>query len=281
MPHHIVTPTALRRRPLVFLLCVCVILFVQWQFLSVKIVELPWPVYQQQAIDLQPSAGWSYGFVRGHHGARLVRARIAAGSPPATFTDVDRLQVDATLRSRMQHELDRVAAEATLEALLYVALLVLVFAPAAWILPRHYRDRDSVLCVSLQGAVKGAMLGTVALLPLALARYGEPLYTNWVGPGAVSYSGPYLGPSPGTGFTVSYRFFVEVFALWPYVIARSARGTADAIRSVPPPLMLWLTTAAYYGALGACWAVGSAPAKGRATRLDVSRTTAGSRSGRP
>ena len=159
------------------------------------------------ATFLQSVAGWHIGFLRGQHGAWLVRV------PASDFSASTAGGAETDLAGEMHHLLLSLPQKAVLEACLYiVALLAFLLA-----IPALSR-RLSLRAVSVRrrfvgmGAL-GTAVGIILFSPYLVAGYGGSAYTNWVGPGAYSYSGSYLRVSQHAGETVSYRNAVEALAL--------------------------------------------------------------------
>jgi len=50
-----------------------------------------------------------------------------------------------------------------------------------------------------------------------MLNYGYPLFSNWIGPGALSYSTGTVPISYGGGLTVSYRMIIELLILFPQI----------------------------------------------------------------
>lgn len=180
------------------------------------------PVY------LRHVAGLNIGYVRGHHGAHFVR--LPPGSPSHTRT-VAAEQVE--IATAMQAELGRMPLKILGEISWYFAVIFGVIC-----VPFRFacRRRKSGHVLAIIGAVAFFAGALLFQLPITLG-YDGSVFSNWVGPGAYSYSRPHMGVTGIPGVTVSYRPFLEamiappaklVFALmrpdqevsfWPFSLA--------------------------------------------------------------
>jgi hypothetical protein len=205
----------------VVVLGICII-FLQWDSLSCKIVEIDPEEYQYIATDLQVSdARWDYSYITAYHGSFLVKARRVETVPfssraPAT---------DHEVHDAMRRELRLVPAKLIVEAAYYLTVLLTSFFLCRWTRRRiaHSRNRAFRLVPLLY---PGAVFWTLATLPLALS-YGNPVFSRWIGPGCLSYSFDQMG-SPGPGLTVSYRPLVEMISLPLILITRGLRNSLSA-----------------------------------------------------
>ena len=97
---------------------------------------------------------------------------------------------------------------------------------------------------------------TAVMAPLLLAGYGEPLFSTWQGPGALSYSSAFGSNIPQWGPSFTYRaLLIAVFA-FPIL---SLGWTLDFFEPVGFRVALWLLCVAFYavGATACAWITGT------------------------
>ena len=137
-------------------------------------------------------------YIHGQHGARFVRLRLTA-QPTA------RPHHDGELLEHMRKELRLIPTKALAEAVWYfVVSLVAVCLP----LRRAWRSNKSVRLFAFSGAVGVSAAALIFQVPIFLG-YDSSIFTNWVGPGAYSYSSSRVDVTGLSGVTVSYRTFLE------------------------------------------------------------------------
>jgi hypothetical protein len=151
----------------------------------------------------------------------------------------------------MSVELKRVLLKAAAETALYLSLVLYGFFLAPWIVARIRARTPRRFLRAVTMALLWALGWTILAAPFLLRGYGYPLYSTWVGPGALSWSGPYLcSPSFSSGLTVSYRGLFE---------AAAPCFTADMIGATSLPqhlpkksvgFYLWLLGVIVYGIMG-------------------------------
>ena len=95
------------------------------------------------------------------------------------------------------------------------------------------------------GTISGMIGFWLMALPLILLNYGLPLFSTWVGPGALSYSTGMRSASFGSGMTVSYRNVVEMLVFWPSIFYLSI---AEMIpERVQAYIFYFIFAPSYYG----------------------------------
>ena len=200
-----------RRRFIYFIVTAGAVLALQAFFLELRVPAIPPVSFAEEAVELKVTPKWRYGYVQLWHGAVLVKARNL--DQPATY---GRLAPTAGpepgIAAIMRRDLDALPGKAALEACLYLALLAYVFFGWGWLkrgLLAQGRTRGRLLMAHVSGWL-GFWL--IAGAPLLLWGYGTPLFTNCMGPGALSSSGIYLGRVPAYSSTVSYHFLLAALA---------------------------------------------------------------------
>jgi hypothetical protein len=211
------------RKTLVLSLFLGTIAVGQWAALRHSVLAVPSTDFGK-ATYLRSLYGWRIGFLRGQHGAWLVR------TPSATFPAPSSAGPLSPLEPEMAEILSSLPRKALLEGILYAAALL----SGALLLPaasrRVARTRLPALARHVIVGLFTVALGALILSPYLFLGYGGCAFTNWVGPGALSYSGVYLRLSPHPGDTVSYRNVVEVVAypgLWLASYLNSSRAESE------------------------------------------------------
>jgi hypothetical protein len=179
----------------------------------------------------------------------------------------------------MRSELRSIPRKTALEAVLYFLLgaYVLLVAPRLAGAMRGRRMPRSARIVAM--LLPGALFFVLAAAPLLIWSYGYGGFTNLVGPGAISYSGPYFRMQSwfhNASNSVSYRAFVSPLILPPGVMVelclfglRALPLVGDAFGDgLDSNWPYWLAGALFYGGIGA--AIGAA--KGRLRPREPSRS---------
>jgi hypothetical protein len=227
---------------------VLVILFVGGMFLigvSGKVVTLPSEQYRREAREIRVTRAWRYGYASGHHGAFLVRTRNAPD-----FAPVEACTSDSELDRIMLGELRAYPWKSLLEGVFYALVLAYTFTLVPWMRRALFR-RQIRWHVAAQ--VEGAfwIIGwSVCVAPLVFLGYGSSLFTTWSGPGALSFSGPYLGNMTGlSGETIAYRPLLETVGSLPVLVVRPG-WFGSFMDRMGLPLYLWLVGSVFWGAVG-------------------------------
>jgi hypothetical protein len=149
----------------------------------------------------------------------------------------------------MARELEMVPWKFAGELMLYLGLLAFVL-----FVPRRLAHRlslsDRLRRIIPMYVVLWAAAWVVFLLPLLATGYGASMFTTWEGPGALSYSGPYLRASAIPAETVSYRPHVEAAAMWPLIIGYGVLALISDSIHVPTGLALLVFGIIVYGGYG-------------------------------
>lgn len=191
------------------------------------------------ATELEANDQWRYGYVRSHHGARLVKYPADGVVPKPDY----RPDKSPELTEFMAAQLQAAPRKAVLEGALYCgAIALLLFLPLG--LGRWARRPWTNTSVTVMVAT------TMLLLPLIILGYGASFGTTWVGPAPYSFSGRYLSLSWIQGLTVSYRPFLEIFMYVPRGVGQLL-GFGRVLSEIHwrvgfllPPLLIYGGTAA-------------------------------------
>ncbi|MBA4389143.1 MAG: hypothetical protein C0404_14315 [Verrucomicrobia bacterium] len=204
--------------------------------------------FAQHASELKVTPGWRYGFVHGHHGAHLVKARNisdAAARRPGSSLDSG-AGGKGYLRAAMAEDLRTYKTRSALEAGFYVLLLAYVFwaAPA---LKRKLIPEFAACPRHILYVVAATAAGwTFVCLPILCTGYGSSLFSTWEGHGAMSWSGPYYGFITGTpGETISYRPVLEVLSAFPAgIVGHSSLAPSLSVTTIGG--FIWVSGLMFY-----------------------------------
>lgn len=229
------------RTILAILVVVVSVAVLQWLAL-LHVVEPVSPEQFASVVSLKVVGDWRIGYLHGHHGARLVR------TPAASNAATKSAGSDDALVAEMRAVLDSLPRKAALEGGLYSVVLLLAFVALPALARRTAGVAMSAFRRRLLLAGGGALVGIALFSPYQALDYGTSAYTNWVGPGAFSSSGPYITVTGIPGETVSYRTVVEAAAfpginLASYVLPRqSFEPESEWVLVIKELLPSWLPT---------------------------------------
>jgi hypothetical protein len=224
---------------------VMAILLLQWMMLRAKVPTIPEAIYKEDAVDLRVTPKWRYGYAMLHHGAILVRTRNTSNQP----TDIPSGPHDE-IWSAMDNEFRLIPTKTILESLLYLSLLVYALYGSSWLTDKIVAEKKGPLAAFVTKTILWMVAWTIASSPLLVGGYGEPLYSTWIGPGALSYSGPYWRISSGCGLTVSYRPFIEIIATGPRLCAVLIGDSIKHLPKISDRAYLWIAGLIFYGTSG-------------------------------
>jgi hypothetical protein len=230
--------------------CFLLVLWLQSGFVASKILVLDPAQYAELATDLQVNARWRYGYVKQHHGAILVQTENTAQSLAWPVDRDANDTVEQRTRSIMFRELQWCPIKAELENLLYIVLLAWAFYGKPLITSRLTAGTLGRRGEFYAHALSWAVGWSIACFPLLVADYGAPLYSTWNGPGALSSSGPSLGAYFGNGMTVSYRYFIQLVAFFPSILASALNGCVRIPSVLASKLLSYLSGVLFYSASG-------------------------------
>lgn len=204
----------------------------QWQLGAIHRVDA-WS-FDWFAVELDRSHAWRYGHILQHHGAVLVKTRLTPEAPPLRLPSPD-----DRLSAAMALELRGASLRTVLELLFYAALWGL----ARFVLPRmpwpHVRSVTSRWPALARAALTTSAFVTAAMTPYLLTGYGEPLFSNQMGPGALSSTG--MVPTTGAVLSaVSYGMLLEALLMWPMIAMTWAAEPLAAFMGIR--ISLWVVT---------------------------------------
>ena len=237
-----------RRRLVVVVVGLVVPLALQWLLVAIPVIETEH--FDRSAVELDRRGNWRYGYVQEHHGATLVRTPLRADAPPLAP------RLEDALVPIMARELRTTPWKAGLELCFYACLLALYryglrrFAWARASAQHRWRRSPGV-------ALSTAVFVSAAMAPYLATGYGEPLFSNRWGPGALSYSGLVPVTAPITP-AVSYGLLIEAVLIWPLMATQWAAEPLSAWLGIRGSL--WLVSAGFWGIVAAAGAwVGCCP----------------------
>lgn len=230
-------------RDLVRSVAIALALMVEWQAVQVTTVDAD--AFAEYAFEIEQTPNWRYGYVPQRHGAVLVKTRPDAGAPPSAPRAVN----DEVTR-QMSRALHLLGWKAVFELSFYALLWGLWDAGVARRRRRFASHSDSPWRRSAAFGGHWAVLIAAVLAPYFLTGYGDPLLSNWQGPGAISYStqsGSTVGP---LGPALTYRAVVLMVVTVPLI------GLDWACRLLAPigeSASLSIVSVVFYAIAAAAW----------------------------
>ncbi len=190
---------------------VALVVWIEWLIASVPSID--GPVFNQRVTEIERTASWRYGYALQYHGAVLVKTRVVEGAPPLAPIDAD-----DDIAPIMAEQLRQTPWKVAFELGFYAALWALWSAGLSRLRRRVSAPDSTRWRRSVALGLSWALMITVALLPYLIAGYGEPLFSQPHGPGALSYTTGGFG-STGTdwGFSLSYSAVVANIVIFPLV----------------------------------------------------------------
>lgn len=203
-------------------------LAVHLSFLARKIQPVNDEQYARYGHDLRVTPGWRFGFVAGMHGAFLIKVRNRGGVPQSV--DDRRAR---NLRLVMSRELELIGGKFIGETIFYLLLLCYLFFLGPHLRTSLRKTARSGLARFGANLAPGAIFFILAATPLLIWGYGYGGFTNLVGPGAMSYSGPYFSLGAwlnSSSNSITYRAVVSPIMLPPAMVVQLSW---EAFRHVP------------------------------------------------
>jgi hypothetical protein len=245
------------KRALYLIAVVACVVVVQVIGLRLRVKLVDSADYRESGTELRVSRKWRYGFLRGQHGAFLVRVPLASEPPRAGQLP------DSEVYDYMKSDLANLPRTTFLESGFYLALGSYLVALAPWVLRRLAPGGTRKWVF---GGGLGVGFGALFLAPQFFLGYGASAFSTYVGPGALSSSGPYARLTFICAETVSYRPLLELVLLGPtWLFALFAHPFSGVsvpfwlqvvleflrLRSLPLPLAYWLLVVGFFFMLGA------------------------------
>ena len=230
---------ALRRNAL---RCVAagLLVLLQWSLVSIPSVDILH--FNRRATELQRTARWRVGYILEYHGATFVKTRMQADAPglrPRPAGDAVAAIMARELRQRVR--------KGWLELAFYAGLFVVYQLGRETL--RRVRTRADVTRLQFCAAVAlaGVVFVTAAMTPYLLFGYGEPLFSNRLGPGAISSSGLIPSTAPMTS-AISYGLMLQQLIVWPLMSAQWAADPLSAFLGIRGSL--WFVAVMFWGSIG-------------------------------
>lgn len=226
-----------------FFLATGAMLAIQALCLESRIPAVKPEFFKESVVELKVTPKWRYGYIQLWHGSVLVKAR---NREPETLQDGFQAEPiptgwpDREMAAIMRRELEALPGKAAQEAGLYSGLLWYIFF--GWgrlerVFIARGRTRGRLLTARVSGWV---ILWLIAGMPLLLWGYGTPVFTNCVGPGALSASGISLGQAPGYSSTVSYKLMIGALAPFFLILLAAITPASLWFPNLTEGQFLWL-----------------------------------------
>jgi hypothetical protein len=242
-------PDRRRRRLKHFLLAAGAVLALQVLCLELRIPAVKPESFAERAVELKVTRKWHYGYMQLWHGAVLVKAPNTdiLANPVGEMQPVE---WEGEVYGVMQRQLEALPRKAALEAALYLGILAYVFfgwgrLKGAFLARRRRRER-----LLLATVLNWTLLWVIAGLPLLVWGYGTPLFTNCVGPGALSSSGIFLGWAPAYSSTISYHYLLAALAPFCLVLLTPISFAWVWLPGITEGQVLWLGGLFFFVSLG-------------------------------
>lgn len=243
-PAEIQMRVLLQRRCLLRCVAIGLVLVAEW--LSVQVPTVDAEVFRESAFERERTRTWRYGYILEHHGAVLVKTPLGTGAPTPAPVDTD----DGVARE-MARTLRLLPWKAAFELSFYALLWALWSAGVARWRRRCSSEMFSRWRRSAALGLSWAILITVVLAPYLVAGYGEPLFSTWRGPGALSYT-TWFGSTGGPWDpSLTYRNLVLSVLMLPLV---SMEWTLGFLAPLGVPAAFWVISVVFYGLGAAAWA---------------------------
>jgi hypothetical protein len=228
--------------PLVF---AALVVSLQWALASIPTVNRQ--EFNRRATELQRTARWRYGYVHQYHGAVLVKTRTRA--------DASQLRPRAAgnrLAAVMARDLRQRTGKAWLELAFYGGLFVLYRFGRNLLYRVRMRAPGNRLAFGAAVALATALFVTAVMTPYLLYGYGEPLFSNRVGPGALT-STSLVPTTAAITSAISYRLLLQQLLIWPLMSAEWAAEPLSTLLGIRGSL--WLVAVTFWTAIGtfAAW----------------------------
>lgn len=181
--------------------------------------------FETYAVEIERSQTWRWGYVMPHHGAVLVKTRLAADAPPLAP-----IAADDWLTPIMAHELRLRPWKAAFEIGFYASLWALWSVGLAR-MRRRLSGADSTRWRrSVTFGLSWAVMIAALMAPFLIAGYGEPLFTNQQAPGAWGAT-TWGFPSTGTawGYSLTYRGVLQPTLMLAILSLRSTLAFLEPI----------------------------------------------------
>jgi len=204
------------------------------------------PVFELYAVEIERTQTWRYGYVMPHHGAALVKTRLAADAPPLAP-----IAADDTLTPIMARKLRLRPWKAAFEIGFYASLWALWSVGLARFRRRLSGPDSTRWQRSVTYGLSWAVMITALMAPFLIAGYGEPLFSNQEAPGAWGAT-TWGFRSTGTawGFSLTYRWVLQPTLMFAILSLKSTLGFLEPIGIRATCL---LVSVVFYAAAATAW----------------------------
>jgi hypothetical protein len=247
-----------KNRRIIFCAAAVAIVAFQWLAFSFAITEIEPEIYFRRAVELEVSGEWRYGYVYLWHGAVLVKTPNLAQKVPEPPVDPED-EPDLELDRIMREDLEALPRRGLLELLLYLTCLGYACFAMGPVRRALQGTNPGRLRVVSSEVLVWTGLWYIIAMPLPTWGYGTPVFTNCMGPGALSWSGISLGTSPAPySFTVTYTYLMAAVTCWlPMLlcIAGVSLLISVLIPGASEGMIIWLSGFLWFSIFGALRAV--------------------------
>jgi len=233
----------LTRRRLFQCAAIALVLCAEWLVASVPSVD--GSTFDERVTELERTRTWRYGYLLQYHGAVPVKTRLVEGAPPLAPIDAD-----DEIAPIMAQELRLAPWKAAFEIGFYASLWAL-WSGGLSRLRRRLSGPDSTRWRrSVALGLSWAAMITAVMAPFLIAGYGEPLFSTWRGPGALSYSSWFDSTGTAWGSSLTYRAVLEAVLMFPLV---SLEWTWRFFEPIGARVSFWLVSVVFYAIAGTAW----------------------------
>ena len=227
----------LTRRRLFQCAAIALFLCVEWLIASVPTIDES--IFDKRVTELERAQAWRYGYLLQRHGAVLVKTRLVAGAPPLKAIDAD-----DEIAPIMARELRMKPWKAKFEIGLYASLWALWSGGLSRLQHRFSGENSTRWRRSAALGLSWAAMITAVMAPFLIAGYGEPLFSNQQGPGALSTTTWGFG-STGTawGPSLTYHAVLQAALMLPLL---SLEWTFDFLEPIGARAALWFVSVLFY-----------------------------------
>jgi hypothetical protein len=222
------------------------VLLVQW--LLVRIPTMDRSDFEKYAAELERTARWRYGYLVQHHGAWIVRTRMDAHAPAFQPPPAD-----DPLSRVMARELREGPWKASAELAFYAVLFTLYRCSRSRLHRLRILPAAPRLWHASAVALAAGVLVAAAMAPYLLSGYGEPLFSNCYGPGAITCTSLVPATAQPARSAVSYGLLLQGLLWWPLMATDWAAEPLSAALGIRGSLgcvatLFWCAVGALVGA---------------------------------
>ena len=222
----------LTRRRILQCVAIALVLGVEYLIASVSIID--GHAFNDGAVEMERTRTWRYGYLWQYHGAVLVKTRLVTGAPP-----IRPIRANDDIAPIMARELYLLPRKAAFEVGFYGSLWALWSGGLSPLRRRFSGTGSTPRRRSVAVGLSIGIMVTAFFAPLLIAGYGEPLFSKWHGPGALSYTTSDPGSTdPAWGYSFTYGAAVQALMMWPLLTLGWALALLEPIGDLPAFLLL-------------------------------------------